>query len=65
MYAIRSYYGLLRSQFEALERPAEDETDVLRVDISGPFEQVVEQCIAAIRGIQPSAESLSREEVAS
>ena len=32
---------LLQSQFEALERPGEDETDVLRVDIAGSFEQVV------------------------
>jgi gluconokinase len=47
--------SLLRSQFEALERPAADETDVLRVDISGDFEQVVEQCVAAIQGITQSA----------
>jgi len=51
--------SLLRSQFDALERPGEDETDVLRVDISSPFEQVVEQCIAAIKGLQPSTESRS------
>jgi len=47
--------SLLRSQFDALERPGADETDVLRVEIAGHFELVVEQCIAAIQGRVPSA----------
>lgn len=42
--------GLLQSQFEALERPADDESDVLRIDISGSLGQVVENCLVALQG---------------
>ncbi len=42
---------LLKSQFEALEVPAEDETDVIRVDISGTFDEVVERSVEALRKV--------------
>jgi len=43
---------LLQSQFEALERPAADEADVLRVEIGGSFEQVVTDSLACLQGYQ-------------
>ncbi|MFC3394442.1 gluconokinase [Brenneria rubrifaciens] len=42
--------SLLKSQFEALEEPAADETDVFSIDISGSFDQVVDRGVAALRG---------------
>ena len=43
---------LLRSQFDALEEPGEDEPDVLRVNIDHKFEGVVDRCVAALKTIQ-------------
>ncbi|MDO4429843.1 MAG: gluconokinase [Lonepinella koalarum] len=40
---------MLRSQFDTLEIPQSEETDVLPVDINGSFEQVVERCIEALK----------------
>ncbi|PWC12015.1 gluconate kinase [Brenneria roseae subsp. americana] len=40
---------LLKSQFEALEEPAADETDVIAIDIDGSFDQVVDRGIKALR----------------
>lgn len=40
---------LLKSQFEALEEPAADETDVVPIDISGSFDEVVAQGVSALR----------------
>lgn len=40
--------GLLRSQFDALERPDTSEPDVLRVSIDTPPEQVVEHALRAL-----------------
>jgi len=39
---------LLKSQFDALEEPGEDETDVLRVNIDHSLDGVVERCITAL-----------------
>ncbi|NMP28406.1 gluconokinase [Rahnella sp. SAP-1] len=39
---------MLKSQFEALEEPAEDEPDVLRVNIDHQVEGVVKRCVAAL-----------------
>ena len=43
---------LLRSQFDALEEPGEDEPDVLRVNIDHKIEGVVDRCVAALKTIQ-------------
>ena len=40
---------LLKSQFEALEVPKEDEPNVINIDINNSFEQVVESCISATK----------------
>nr|WP_113866591.1 gluconokinase [Brenneria salicis]NMN92694.1 gluconate kinase (SKI family) [Brenneria salicis ATCC 15712 = DSM 30166]RBP62468.1 gluconate kinase (SKI family) [Brenneria salicis ATCC 15712 = DSM 30166]RLM30604.1 gluconate kinase [Brenneria salicis ATCC 15712 = DSM 30166] len=40
---------LLKSQFEALEEPAADEADVVPIDISGSFDEVVAQGVSALR----------------
>ncbi|MDR3431252.1 MAG: gluconokinase [Rouxiella aceris] len=39
---------MLKSQFEALEEPAEDEPDVLRVNIDHQVEGVVKRCVTAL-----------------
>ncbi|STG52401.1 D-gluconate kinase [Escherichia coli] len=36
--------ALLKSQFEALERPQEDEQDIVRIDINHDIANVTEQC---------------------
>ncbi|WP_413530202.1 gluconokinase [Rahnella inusitata] len=43
---------LLRSQFEALEEPGEDEPDVLRVNIDHKFDGVVDRCVAALKTVK-------------
>lgn len=40
---------MLKSQFETLEVPQADETDVIFIDIAQPFEKVVSDCVEAIR----------------
>ena len=40
---------MLKSQFETLEVPGQDEPDVIHVDISGRFEQVVERCVEVLK----------------
>ncbi|WCG82842.1 gluconokinase [Pectobacterium sp. A5351] len=40
---------LLKSQFDALEEPGSDEPDVLKVDINGTREEVVQRCVDALR----------------
>jgi gluconokinase len=40
--------GLLRSQFDALERPGDDEPDVHRVAVDAAPERVVEQALCAL-----------------
>lgn len=40
---------MLKSQFATLEVPQTDEPDVIHIDISGSFEEVVEACIRAIQ----------------
>ncbi|GKW04435.1 gluconokinase [Pectobacterium carotovorum subsp. carotovorum] len=40
---------LLKSQFDALEEPGSDEPDVLKVDIDGTREDVVQRCVETLR----------------
>lgn len=40
--------AMLQSQFDTLEIPQADESDVIFIDIDGTFEQVVARCVAAI-----------------
>ncbi len=40
---------MLKSQFATLEEPQADEPDVIHIDISGSFEEVVNACIQAIQ----------------
>lgn len=40
--------GLLKSQFDALEYPQEDEKDVARIDVNHSIEHVTEQCLQAV-----------------
>ncbi|TNH07262.1 gluconokinase [Testudinibacter sp. TR-2022] len=40
---------MLKSQFDTLEVPQQDEPDVLHIDINGSFEEVVERCITALK----------------
>lgn len=42
---------MLKSQFETLEVPQADETDVTAIDISGSFEEVVDRCVTALQGL--------------
>lgn len=43
--------SMLKSQFDTLEIPQADEPDVIRVDISGSFEEVVENCCAKLKAL--------------
>ena len=43
---------LLRSQFDALEEPGEDEPDVLRVNIDHKIDGVVDRCVAALKTVK-------------
>lgn len=43
---------LLRSQFDALEEPGDDEPDVLRVNIDHKFDGVVDRCVAALKTVK-------------
>ena len=40
--------GLLKSQFDALECPQEDERDIARIDVNHDIEHVTEQCRQAV-----------------
>ncbi|TGZ98824.1 gluconokinase [Rodentibacter pneumotropicus] len=40
---------MLKSQFDTLEVPQEDEPDVIHIDIGGSFETVVERCVYALK----------------
>ncbi|OOF38130.1 gluconate kinase [Rodentibacter mrazii] len=40
---------MLKSQFDTLEVPGEDEPDVIHIDIDGSFEDVVQRCINALK----------------
>lgn len=40
---------MLKSQFDTLEIPQADEPDVISIDISGSFEDVVQLCVQAIK----------------
>ncbi|MFP9228848.1 gluconokinase [Pectobacterium cacticida] len=40
---------LLKSQFDTLEEPGRDEPDVLKIDIDGTPEEVVQRCVDALR----------------
>ena len=53
MFARKAHFmpiELLKSQFDTLEMPANDEADVIQVSIDGTFEEVVQRCINAING---------------
>ncbi|WP_040976258.1 gluconokinase [Necropsobacter massiliensis] len=41
--------AMLKSQFDTLEVPQADETDVIPIAVDGTFEEVVERCIAALK----------------
>ena len=41
--------GMLRSQFDALESPEADETDVIRVSIVPPINQIIEQALNSLK----------------
>ncbi|WP_299663821.1 gluconokinase [uncultured Psychromonas sp.] len=43
--------ALLKSQFEALELPTEDEVNVIKIDIDGSAEAVVQRCIEATQNL--------------
>lgn len=40
---------MLKSQFDTLETPGQDEPDVIHIDIDGNFETVVERCVNALK----------------
>ncbi|MDG2959838.1 gluconokinase [Bisgaard Taxon 10/6] len=40
---------MLKSQFDTLEIPQADEPDVIPIDVSGSFEDVVEKCVRALK----------------
>ena len=42
--------GLLKSQFDALEEPNAEESDVYHVNIDGDLTTVVNRCVAALQG---------------
>lgn len=41
--------AMLKSQFDTLEIPQSDETDVIPIDINGSFEDVTARCIEALK----------------
>lgn len=43
---------LLKSQFDTLEMPTAEESDVIRVSIDGTFDEVVQRCVAAIQNAE-------------
>ncbi|ESE88179.1 D-gluconate kinase [Salmonella enterica subsp. indica serovar 6,14,25:z10:1,(2),7 str. 1121] len=44
--------GLLKSQFDALERPCADEHDIVRIDVNHDIEHVTEQCRHAVQAFR-------------
>lgn len=44
--------SVTKSQFEALERPQEDEQDIVRIDINHDIANVTEQCRQAVLAIR-------------
>lgn len=42
---------MLQSQFNTLEIPQADESDVIFIDIEGSFENVVERCMQAVKNL--------------
>ncbi|MGC7589401.1 gluconokinase [Bisgaard Taxon 46] len=40
---------MLKSQFDTLEVPQEDEKDVIPISIDGTFDEVVERCVVALK----------------
>lgn len=44
--------ALLKSQFEALERPQDDEQDIVRIDINHDIANVTEQCRQVVLAIR-------------
>ncbi|QIQ20540.1 gluconokinase, GntK/IdnK-type [Zophobihabitans entericus] len=48
--------GMLKSQFDTLEEPSREESDVVVVDIEQPLDKVIQDVITTIKGIcqQPS-----------
>ncbi|QLB15851.1 gluconate kinase [Mannheimia granulomatis] len=42
---------MLQSQFNTLEIPQADESDVIFIDIEGSFENVVERCVQAVKNL--------------
>jgi gluconokinase len=52
--ARRGHYmgaNMVHSQFDALEEPAESETDVISVDVSAPLEDVEREALRRIRDV--------------
>jgi gluconokinase/beta-N-acetylhexosaminidase len=45
---------MLESQFRTLERPAADESDVIRLTITEPVSQLVDEAIAGLQ-VRPGA----------
>lgn len=43
--------NMVQSQFEILERPAQDESDVISIDVSGSMEQVKQSVFAEVRSV--------------
>ena len=46
--------GLLDSQFQTLETPGPEETDVITLNITDPVESLVEQALAALHAHRSS-----------
>jgi len=46
---------LLASQFRALERPQTDELDIIRLDITRPVEQLLDQALDALQAARATA----------
>lgn len=49
---------MVASQFAALERPADDETDVVAVDAARPVDQLVRQACVGLNGTRPAGSPL-------
>ncbi len=48
--------NMVQSQFEILERPVQDECDVISIDVSGSMEQVKQDVITQVRNVMEQDE---------
>jgi gluconokinase len=56
--------NMVHSQFEVLERPRADETDVITIDVSRPVEEVMADALKRVRQVMDGIKADSQESAA-